>query len=401
MRHSFSSLLAIAAISGSLHADAQTATGASPYTCTQVGTQVSCNFQATIVVPPSNVLQAGPNQSQIVFGTGNTTPTVGAPTCAGLIPSLASVSGGGNTPVTLSLSGCIAPATYIYQWAAPVATATGTTAVHSPALSASTPSQTYSVNVCAGANTSVCSRYSATVTLANFGIAQLSGCQILATTSSVPAGGSATLSASCASGAGSGSGASYLWLKNGVSTGVTSSTYNVTGADAATTGAIVYTVQIANAAPSAANASATINVIASASCSNSALVNSVIDVNAGYKQVSSNNLFGTGNVYVVRLDVSASATTVGGLTALLSHAEGIGSERAFRTLVLSPCAGDFTSAAAVVLSANSVGTTIDLTINDPGRGFPNLTTGIWYVNIKNTACTPNTRCDTFIDWLHY
>lgn len=401
MRHYFSALLGIAALAMSFQTRAQTATGASPYTCTQVGTQVSCNFQATIVVPPTNVLQAGSNQSQIVFGTGNSTPTVGAPVCTGLIPSLASVPAGGTTPVTLTLVGCVAPATYIFQWSAPVATAAGMTAVHLSALSASNPSQAYSVNVCAGSNTSLCTRYSAIVTLTSFGIAQLSGCQIVASTTSVPIGGSATLSTSCAAGAGAGSGATYLWLKNGVNTGVTSSTYNVTGADAVTSGVVTFTVQINNAAPSTASASTTVNVVASSSCTNVGAVNSVIDVNAGYKQVGSSNLFGTGNVYIIRLDVSASASTVGGLTALLSHTEGVGSQRAFRTLVLSPCAGDFTSASAVALSRNSVGSTNDLAINDPGRGVPNLTTGTWYVNIKNTACTANTRCDTLIDWLHY
>lgn len=136
-------------------------------------------------------------------------------------------------------------------------------------------------------------------------------------------------------------------------------------------------------------------------CTNSVPAESVIDVNLVYKQVMSSNLIGTTNTYVVRLDVGASATTVGMSTAVVSHTEGIASQRAFRSLVLSRCAGDMTSAASVPLSINSVGASIDLSINDPGRGVPNLTTGTWYLNVKNIACTANTRCDVFIDWLHY
>ena len=206
------------------------------------------------------------------------------------------------------------------------------------------------------------------------------------------------MSASCAVGT---SPFSYAWYKGGAQIGgANSSSYTLTSSDTASAGSQSYRVDISNSSGSA-SASGAVNVNAASPCSSNGSANSVIDVNVGYKQVGSSNLFGTGNTYIIRLDVSASSSTVGALTALLSHTEGVGSQRAFRTVALSPCAGDFTSSAAVLLSTNSVGSTSDLSINDPGRGVPNLTTGTWYVNIKNTACTANTRCDVLIDWLHY
>lgn len=129
--------------------------------------------------------------------------------------------------------------------------------------------------------------------------------------------------------------------------------------------------------------------------------NAVIDANMIYTQVESSNLSGSADTYVIRLDVSASSSTVGRSTVLIATAEGRGSERTFRAVSVSPCAGDFTSSSAIILSANAINTNSFVALNEPGRGVPNLTTGTWYINIKNAGCSANARCDMFVDYHHY
>ncbi len=139
-----------------------------------------------------------------------------------------------------------------------------------------------------------------------------------------------------------------------------------------------------------------------ANCTNSSSqVHSSVTADTGYKQFHSLGIIGQSAIYTIRVTVSAATTTAGSMQrVLISHTEGIASQRARRTLVLSPCIGDFTSAEAIVLATNSSGSTEEVTVNDAGHGVPNLTTGTWYINIKNEiSCAPTAPCDMTIDWL--
>lgn len=375
---------------------AQSASSTSPASCTQSGQTITCTTSTTFSVPSSLNLQAQTGGSGFTLSAGS--PTIVGPSNCAVTPAGQSVTIG-STP-TLSVGCGIGSGNYTFQWSkngTNIASATGPTYTLSPNTDTSVANVS-SYNVIVANTGGSVSATAATVTVSTLSVVSPSSCSVSQASPTIPVGGSQTLSANCLVGTPP---FSYAWFKGGaLISGANSSTYTLTGADTASVGAQTFRADVTNTAGTG-TASSTVTVNQSLGCSNSGTVNSFIDVNAGYKQVMSTNLFGTANTYTVRLDVGASSTTVGGLTALLSHGEGVASQRAFRSLVLSPCSGDMTSAVSVPLSTNSVGNSIDLSINDPGRGVPNLTTGTWYVNVKNTACTANTRCDVFIDWLHY
>jgi hypothetical protein len=375
---------------------AQSASATSPAVCTQSGQTVTCTTTTTFNVPTGLNLQAQTGGSSFSLSSG--TPIVVGPANCNVTPANASVSIGSSP--TLGVTCGVGSGNYTFQWSkstVSIAGATGSTYTLSPNTDTAVANvSAYGVTVTNSGGSALAT--AANITVSTQSVIAPSACNVTPASATVSVGGIQTLSASCGLGT---LPFSYAWFKNNTQiAGANSSSYTLTSADTASAGAQNYRVDVTNTAGTGtANSAVTVN--AAPVCSNNGTVNSIIDVNVGYKQVGSSNLFGTGNTYIVRLDVSASATTVGGLTALISHTEGIGSQRAFRSLVLSPCAGDFTSPAAIPLSISSVGTSIDLSINDPGRGVPNLTTGTWYVNVRNTACTANTRCDTLIDWLHY
>ena len=395
----FSSAVLLAAVTiYSSGVNAQSASATSPAACTQVGQTVTCTTTTTFNVPNSLNLQGQTGGGSFTLTSGAVTPV--APSGCAVSPASQSVTIGSSP--TLNVSCAIGSGSYTFQWSkngVNISNATSQTYTLSPSTDTGTPnSASYTVVVTNSAG-SAPPAAPASVTVSTQSVTAPSSCSVTPASTTVSVGATQTLSASCASGTAP---FGYTWYKGSAQiSGANSSSYTLTSSDTASAGSQTYRVDVANSAGTS-SASGTVNVNAASACSNSgSSVNSVIDVNTVYKQVGSSNLFGTANTYVIRLDVSASASTVGGLTALLSHTEGVGSQRAFRTVALSPCIGDFTSSAAVLLSTNSVGSTIDLAINDPGRGYPNLTTGTWYVNIKNTACTANTRCDTLVDWLHY
>lgn len=377
--------------------NAQTASGTSPASCTQSGQTITCTTTTTFTLPSTVNLQGQTSGSGFTLNGASTIPA--APSGCAATPASQSVTIGSAPTLSVGCSSGSAP--FTYQWTkggTNISGATGSTYTLSTSSdTAVANSSQYSVLV----TNSLGSNYAtaATVSVSNAQTAFApGGCSVTPGASNVSVGGTQTLSASCGTGTAP---FNYTWYKGGAQiAGATSSTYTLSGADTASAGAQTYRVDISNSAGTAsANSTVTVNPVQS--CNSNGSVNSVIDVNVVYKQVGSSNLIGTGNTYIVRLDVGAGSTTAGGLTALLSHTEGVGSQRAFRTLALSPCAGDFTSSVAIPLSTNSIGSTSDVSINDPGRGVPNLTTGTWYLNVKNTACTVNTRCDTLIDWFHY
>ena len=396
----FSSAVLFAAVTiYSTGINAQSASATSPASCTQSGQTLTCTTTTTFNLPSGLNLQAQTGGGTFTLASGVVTPV--APSGCAVSPASQSAAIGSTPTLSVACSG--GSGSYTFQWTkngTNISGATNQTYTLSPNTDTGTANaSSYSVLVVntAGSNFAA----AANVTISSQSAVAPSSCSVTPATASVSVGGSQTLSASCAIGT---SPFSYAWYKGGAQiAGANSSSYTLTSGDTGSAGSQTYRVDISNAA-GASSATSTVNVNAPSACTNSGgSVNSIIDVNVGYKQVGSSNLFGTANTYVIRLDVGASSTTVGGLTALLSHTEGVGSQRAARTVVLSPCIGDFTSSAATVLSVNSAGNTSDLSINDPGRGvgIPNITTGTWYVNIKNTSCTANTRCDVLIDWLHY
>jgi len=393
----FSSAVLLAAISiYSSGANAQSASASTPAVCTQSGQTITCTTTTTFNLPSGSNLQSQGGGTSFTLAGGVVTPA--APSGCAVTPASQSATVGSSP--TLNVTCSVGSGGYTFQWLKNGTNINGATSqTYTLSPTTDTPAvNSASYGVVVSNNLGSVSATPATVTVSIQAAVAPTACSVTPSIVNVSVGSSQTLSASCAVGT---SPFNYAWYKSGSPiAGAASSTYTLTSADTSSPGSQTYRVDISNTA-GATSASGMVNVNAASACNNSGSVNSVINVDAGYKQVGSSNLFGTANTYVIRLDVGASSTTVGGLTALLSHTEGVGSQRAFRTVSLSPCSGDFSSSAAVLLSTNSTGSTTDLSINDAGRGVPNLTTGTWYVNIKNTACTANTRCDTLIDWLHY
>ena len=377
--------------------NAQTASGTAPASCTQNGQTLTCITTTTYNIPTGLNLLGQTAGSSFALSSG--APTPAAPSGCVVAPATLSVAVGA-TP-SLSVACSAGSGNYTFQW-----TKNGTNI-------GGAVSQTYTLN--AGIDTSAAGTATynvlvvnslgsnlasaATVAVSSQTAAAPGSCSVTPASASVNVGGFQTLSASCATGTAP---FTFAWYKNNAPIGgANSSTYTLTNSDTASPGSQTYRVDIANnTGNSSANGTVNVNA-ASALCTSSGSAHTSIDVNASYKQVGSSNLFGTGSAFIIRLDVGANSTTAGGLTALISHTEGVASQRAPRNISLSPCAGDFTSPAAVILATNSGGSTTEISINDLGRGVPNVTTGTWYVNIKNAACASNARCDVLIDWLHY
>ena len=393
----FSSAVLLAAISiYSSGANAQSASASTPAVCTQSGQTVMCTTTTTFNLPSGSNLQSQGGGTSFTLAGGVVTPA--APSGCAVTPASQSATVG-SAP-TLNVTCSVGSGGYTFQWSkngSNISGATSQTYTLSPTID--TPAvNSASYGVVVSNNLGSVSATPATVTVSIQTAVAPTACSVTPSIANVSVGASQTLSASCAVGT---LPFNYAWYKDGAPiVGATSSTYTLTTGDTVASGSQTYRVDISNSA-GVASANGKVNVNAVSACSNSGSANSAIDVNLVYKQVDTTNLFGTGTIHIVRLDVGAASSTVGQMTALFSHTEGIGSQRAFRTLSLSPCAGDFTSSAAVLFSVNSVGSSTEFSINDPGRGVPNLTTGTWYINIKNTACTANTRCDAHLDWWHY
>lgn len=376
--------------------NAQTAGASSPASCTQNGQVVTCTTTTTFNVPSGVNLQSQSGGGTFSLASG--APVIVAPAGCFVAPStvLALV---GAAP-TLAVTCPVGSGNYTYQWTkggTNIAGATNPTYSLSPNTDTSTANvSSYSVLV---VNTGG-SNYATpgTVTVSSQSAIAPSACSVTPASANLSVGGSQTLAVTCGTGTAP---FNYVWYKgNAQIANATSSTYTLTSADTTSAGAQTYRVDVSNSGGTA-SASGNVTVAPVSTCSNSTSVNATIDANSGYKQVGSSNLFGTANTYTVKVDVNASSSTVGGWAVLLSHTEGIASQRAFRTVSISPCAGDFTSPVATVLAGGAIGGSFELALNEPGRGIPNLTTGVWYINVKNTQCTANTRCDVLIDWLHY
>jgi hypothetical protein len=122
---------------------AQSANGISSTSCSQASNTLVCTTTTTVNLPSGTNL------------TGMTLPQssgVSGPGCTGLSASPSTVLSGVPTAVLLTVNGCPTTNSYTYTWAAPVATATGSSTTHAVTLSTNNPSQGYSVTVCLASN---------------------------------------------------------------------------------------------------------------------------------------------------------------------------------------------------------------------------------------------------------
>ena len=125
-----------------------------------------------------------------------------------------------------------------------------------------------------------------------------------------------------------------------------------------------------------------------------------------FSQARSSGLRGLEGYFVAQLDIASTNTTKGRGTALLSHVEKSGSQRSFRQVVLSRCIGQFDGPDTIIVSNFSIGSTSEIALNDDtakdylGHPITNITTGTWYINVRNQACPATGQtCDVLLDWL--
>ena len=377
--------------------------GISNTSCSQTSNTLVCTTTTTVTLPSGTNL------------TGMTLPTSGGvngPGCSGLGASPSTVPSGVTTAVLLSVSGCPTSNTYTYTWGAPVASATGASTTHAVNLTSANPTQNYSVTVCLASNSTACATYSAAVNVQSaVVIPALNGCAVTPAASNVSIGGTTSLAASCSAGTGSGSNVAYQWSKGTVAiSGATSSTYNVTASDTAAAGAVTYSAQISNGAPSSAVVSATVTAAAAvADNCPSTPVRVVINASEAYRRFYTSDLvssFTAGQDFVVALDVTDADTTVGRQLATAGFAD-FGAVRGGRYATVSRTKCDYSDNAQWI-SGNFLG------IKTPANGASastglngetrytdvKLTTGRWYINIQNVVgqCPSNQSCHAVVQW---
>ena len=221
----------------------------------------------------------------------------------------------------------------------------------------------------------------------------------------VAVGASPVLTAACAQGVDPPVGVSYQWYRNStLIAGATGKTYTVPASDSVSGASTIYAFTVSNATNSS-GAFVAIGVSSTVTPPGACVVNATFDASLNYKRLDSTNLLGTNTNYVVKLEVPATgASTAGRLPVLFSHIEAPSSQRGFRTISVSKNACDYTaSAQTYVLATFSGGASYQLTVNDPRIGYPNLTTGTWYINVKNapSGCPTTGYCNVALEWSNY
>ena len=384
------------------------ASGKSDTTCVQTdAVTLVCSTTTRLTLPP------GVNLADISLPSG----TASGPACSSLTAS-PSTQIPANTPtiISLSVNGCPTSSAYIYGWAAPVSPGvTGATTNSVVTLSASAPTQQYSVQVCFAANPGACSTYTATVSVVpSIVIPALTGCTVTPATASVVVGASTSLSATCNTGTASGSGVTYQWYRNQAAVAnATSSTYSLSASDTAIAGNSTYTVQIANNAPSGASPSATVvittPVVGATDYCPGVPVRLAFNASEFYRKIYSSDYGSTppGGYFVIAVDVTASDTTLGRYLAEVGYSD-FGATRSGRYVTMSKSKCDFTDSAqwisvnvgGVKLAENAGGGTVALGA-DTRTANAKLTPGRWYLNFQNPpgSCPPYvSTCDAVISW---
>ncbi len=385
----------------------QTASGTSTTSCTQNGTVMTCTTATTVNLPSGVNLQSGSGLGQ--FGLSGTSS---GPACTSLSASPSAVAAGGGTTVVLSVA--CPSGSYTYAWASPAAPASGAATTDTPNLSAQTPSQDYSVTVCLAAAPTSCNTYTTSVVLLG-GTSSLSSCSVSPSSTSVSTGATPVLNATClpAAATGANSGVTYAWKRNGSTiSGANGASYQLTTSDTSAAGSSTYQVTVANNAPSTQSASSTVTVTASQSGTDycpTIPVRDTFSASSAYTRFKSTDYvtnFLAGENFVIKLDVTAGDSTAFTQNALMNFSD-LGSTRGGRYVTISQNKCDFTSTAKWVsgyflgspIAQNSASKQISL--NNPSGTAPiALTTGTWYINIKNVigSCPSNTSCHVVLDW---
>ncbi len=389
---------AVVAVAGTLSVptQAQTASNNIPANCTQTSsTTISCQSTLTFTVPAGLItLQSQPTGTGFALTSSGTSVN---PSCTVTAPSTA-VPG-----TTLSLSASCATYTpgYTYQWTAP-SVANPTSQTISPVMTVGGLS--YSVNVCYADQLTRCSTVTGSIAAdSGTGVTIPSSCSITPQGPVVASGASLNLSVTCQGGSAP---TTWAWRKDGNPVGSSSSSLtDIPFPTSSQATSAVYTVVVSNSAGAAAVTPST-----TATKQTSTSIVNYCPVGQGYPNYewftsTAHNTtdirpqYGD-NIYTIKFTIASTQSTVGRALSTLPKiifAEAPGSPAAIKDIRVSQNPCDFTGTAQVIGTDGPDGWRY-ISINDPSRvgfGFASITTGVWYINVRNSGCSG--VCDTRVE----
>ena len=390
--------LAIVAIAGTLSVptQAQTATNNIPANCTQTSsTTISCQSTLTFTVPAGTVtLQSQPSGNGFAL---NSTGTSVNPSCTVTAPASAAA----GTTVTLSASCATYTAGYTYQWTAPAISSAPTSQSTSATMTAG--GMNYSVTVCYVDQPTRCSTVTGTIADAGSGITPPSDCSIPQQGPVVASGASLNLTVNCNGGSAP---TTWAWRKDGNPVGSSSSSLtDIPFPTSSQATSALYTVTVSNSAGAAAvTPSTTVTKQTTTSVVNYCPVGQAYPNYEWFNSTAHNALnirpqYGD-NIYVIRFTIAPTQSTAGRSLSTLPtviFAEAPGSPASIKDIRISQNPCDFTGSAQVIGTDGPDGWRY-VSINDPSRtgfGFAKLTTGTWYLNVRNQGCSG--VCDTHVE----
>lgn len=369
--------LGLAAALAANPAAAQSASASIPANCTQNGTTVTCTTTTTFTIPTTVNLVSQTSGSGFSYTTGTSNIV-----CSGLSASPSSVSAvSSNVLLTANCTG-----SYAYFWnQSTVPTSSATTNVTTPSSTASYP-VSYRVDVCPAGSTTTsasCVTYTTQVSY-SASVAAPSGCSITPASPTLAAGISQQFAVSCTGG---GPIATYSWTKNSTPFGSASTITDTPFPVGGNTANVVYAVTVGNTGGSVTvSTTATLQSTVTNYCTRAYPDVIVPDSSvAGYYDIP---MIGA-DTYTIKLTISDSQNTTGAaVLPSFGIIESPSANIAFKhaTISKNPC--DFTGTAQTIMYWEQTGGRL-VTLNDPNRvgsGFARLTTGVWYVNIKNLDC---------------
>lgn len=372
--------LGFAAASALTPVNAQTAAASIPANCTQSGTTVTCTTTTTFTIPSTVNLVAQTSGSSFSYTTGTNSIV-----CSGLTASPTSVTAvNSNVLLTANCTG-----SYAYFWnQSTVPTTSSSTNVTTPSSTGAYPAS-YRVDVCPAGSTTVTAScvtynvqvsYSATVT-------QPSGCSISPASPTLAVGASQQFTVSCTGGSPA---TTWSWTKNnptGSLGNAATSNADIPFPTGGNTSPVTYSVTVGNSAGSV-TLSTTANLQSNVTnyCSRSVPDVTVPDSSvAGFYDIP---MIGA-DTYTIKLTISDTQNTTGAsFLPSIGIIESPSANIAFKhaTISKNPC--DFTGTAQTIMYWEQTGGRL-VTLNDPNRvgsGYARLSTGTWYVNIKNLDC---------------
>jgi len=368
---------------------AQTANATIPATCTQSGSVITCTTTTTFAVPASVSLTAQTGGSTMTL-TASTGPT--GPSCSALTASPNPVTAPG---AFVTLTATCAQGNYSYYWNGSTTASSSSSIQVATASTAGQFPQTMTVQVCPAGTSTGCTSLQTSVSLQGSSITAPTGCTISPASPTIASATSQTFSVSCTGGSAP---TTWAWTRDGTSIGSTQSVTDTPFPSTSSATTAAYAVTVGNSAGSmiatttATKASSVVNYCGSQTYPN------YIWFDSTQRQTTQIQPQYGDNIYTIQLTIGANQSTAGRSTlASIGISEGPSAILSYKhaTISRNPC--DFNTATSQILIYDDLAATTLIAINDPraGAGFVRLTTGTWYINVKNIGC--GSICNSMVD----